>query len=151
VGLRLRKADLEILALVNTEIHSGAIDWDKEYKQWDSFYRRVLASQKPKDKTASSLSVRAAIDIFRGVLGRRLIVPAGSPPPSWYITLQNRINASGLTPALAKAAAEMAGASWKGAIKAESIIRQADALLSEGHVETLSRSLPEEAKDMDEL
>lgn len=150
VRITLRKKDLEILAAVD-EVGLSLDFSAKQMKLWSSFYERVLAAEMKPRKKASGLTVAQAIEIFRGALGRRLVVPAGTPGPEWFIALQRRINSSGLTAELAKAAAETAGATWKGSIKAESIIRQADTLLSDSNRDYLGASLPAEAVDMTEL
>mgnify|MGYP001577741393 CR=1 FL=1 len=148
--LRLRKADLELLAAVDTHVtcENGESISAKQVRAWSIFYERVLTAEMRPRKT-SVLSVTAAIEAFRGVLGKRLVVPAGNPGAGWYAQLQNRINSSGLTPELCRTAAEMAAVMWKGPIKAESVIRQADVLLSDAAEAAVEA--PQEVPDMTEL
>lgn len=80
-------------------------------------------------KRPKGLAVGAAIEAFRGVLGNRLVLPP-NPGPSWYAPLARRLADMGVTADDCKKAAEVAEERWRGAIKAESIIRQCDTLLS---------------------
>jgi hypothetical protein len=150
--ISLRKVDQDILAFVHQRIiNEQFLVLGKELKQWEALYERVKAAvDKPKRTPGEGISVARAIEVFRGALGRRLVVPAGQPGREWYIQLQRRISASGLTEALAKRAAEIAGAQWRGSIKAESIIRQADTLLSEGNLSVMGQA-PDDAGDMSDL
>lgn len=153
VRITLRKSDLEILAVADSFMTcgSGALS-SKQEKAWTSFHERVLAAElKPKKEKGEGISVRKAIEVFRGVLGRRLVIPAGSPSPGWWAQLQKRLNDSGITEELAKRGAEVAGAQWKGLIKAESIIRQIDGLLSDASISNMGTQLKPEAEDMTDL
>ncbi len=150
--LRLRKSDLEILAEADSFMMcgSGAIS-AKQEKAWSSFYERVLkAEMKPRGVKKHGPSVTDALALFRGVLGLRLVIPAGNPGASWYAPLQKRINDSGLTPEHLVEAAKLAADTWKGPIKAESIIRQADVLLS-GAGWGSPGAAPQEHHDLEEL
>lgn len=152
VTLRLRKADLEVLATVDSLLETADGLTGKQMKAWSSLYERVLTAEMRPRKSKPALSVVAAIECFRGVLGKRLVVPAGNPGPSFWAPLQNRINASGLTPDHCTEAARAAGFAWKGPIKAESIIRQADVLLSEaGALANVPQETPQEVESMTEL
>jgi hypothetical protein len=53
------------------------------------------------------------------------------PGQVFYITLQKRINMSGLDADSIKRAAKAAGEQWNGKVKFESLIRQADSLLAD--------------------
>ncbi len=147
--IRLRKVDLEMLAEVDTHVtcEAGTLS-AKQIKGWSAFYERVMAAE---IKPACVLSVKAAIESFRGVLGGRLVLPAGNPGAGWFSQMQKRINSSGLTVPLCLEAARLAGLEWKGPIKAESIIRQADVLLSEAGWGGSARTAPPEREDMVEL
>lgn len=81
-------------------------------------------------KKPKGLAVGAAIEAFRGVLGDRLVLPP-NPGPGWYAPLARRLSDMGVTTADCRRAASVAGERWRGYIKAESIIRQCDVLLSE--------------------
>ena len=150
----LRKADLEILALADEYMTSGtgALS-NKQEKLWSAFYERVLAAEMKPKKKGGGLTVSQAVETLQGVLPKRLVLPASWPNPGgqWFAQLQNRINASGLTAAHIKAAGQVAAAQWKGPIKAESIIRQTDVLLSDANMEKLGLEAPEPAHDMTEL
>ena len=154
IRLTLRKADLEILAVMDEIATEGTapVLSPKQLKAWSSFHERCLAAEmKPKKNKGEGISVRKAIEVFRGVLGRRLVVPAGSPSPGWWAQLQKRLNDSGITEEHAQKAAEIAGANWKGLIKAESIVRQIDTLLSEATISNMGTQLKPEAEDMTDL
>ncbi len=151
----MRKADLDIIAALDEEVTNGNGRLSpKQIKDWVSFHERVLKAQlAPKKKKGSGISVAKAVEVLRGVLGKRLVLPASWPNagPLWFIPLQNRINASGLTAAHIEAAGKVAAAQWRGGVKAESIIRQTDMLLSDANMEKLGLSLPEPAEDMVDL
>lgn len=156
IRITLRKCDLDIIEVVDDAVTNTLLVPEelssKQLKAWSSFNERVLAAiNKPKRQRAGVLSVADAIEVFRGVLGRRLVVPAGQPGPEWYAPLQKRLYASGLTALLAKKAAEVAAAQWKGSIKAESLIRQADTLLSDSNMDSIEADLPPSATDMEDL
>lgn len=133
--MRLRKADREMLALVDEAFAAGDIfghDGEaKLRKAWSSFFERVLADEKKRDKKAAGYPVRDAVKAIKGVLRGRCVVPI-SPGQQWFVALQNRINASGLTEELIVKAAHQAAKEWRGRIRAESVIRQADDLLTKG-------------------
>jgi hypothetical protein len=80
-------------------------------------------------KKPKGLAVGAAIDAFRGVLGGRLVLPP-NPGPGWYAPLARRLADMGVNADDCRRAAAEAGQRWRGMIKAESIIRQCDVLLT---------------------
>lgn len=149
-AIRLTQAEREVLAEVDEILGDGF--WDdpeershkKSRKAWSSFIAKVRKSE----AKAAGLDVKAAVEAFRGVLGSRLILPMGAV---WGM-MQNRIRALGLTEADCTAIAKVAAADWAGRIKAESLVRQAEKLLSEG--QTPGTSTPRGkrgALDMDDL
>jgi hypothetical protein len=127
-------------ALTLLEDHFGAVN------------RRAIASVRTKLE-ASELPVRRglpvarAIEAFRGVLGGRLIEPPSSAS-GVFAAMQKRLTALGLTIDNCAEVARAAGGAWTGAIKAESIIRQADRLLS-GNPGTELRAAPIRLDDDD--
>lgn len=129
--MRLRKSDREILATLDNFItqEEGFLD-AVEKKTWSSFYTRVLAEEMKGTSKVTGYPVRDAIKAAEGVLGRRLVVPE-HPGQVFYITLQKRINMSGLDADSIKRAAKAAGEQWNGKVKFESLIRQADSLLAD--------------------
>ena len=129
--MRLRKSDREILASLDSIIEDGTPLTGDQRKAWSSFYERVLAEEMKKERAAAGYSVKAAIEASKGVLRSRLVLPAGQPSRVWFIQLQNKINNSGLTEELITKAAEIARDTWRGPVKFESLVRQADSLLSE--------------------
>lgn len=152
ITIRLRKADLEILAIADAVMDGrhGRVG-SAHSRAWSSLMERVTAAEMRPRKPKPSISVNAAVTAFRGVLGNRLVMPAGNPGPGWWSQLQSRLNASGMTEALCTEAARAAGSAWRGPIKAESIIRQADVLLSEAGAEANAPAAPQEVEDMQDL
>lgn len=135
--MRLRKSDRELLAILDLRFEEGCLFEDDERegkfsKAWHSFYERVLADEKKREKKETGYPVRDAIKAISGVLRGRAITPAGNPGQDFFVPLQRRINASGLTEDLIVKAAKQAMKEWRGRIRVESVIRQADDLLSKG-------------------
>lgn len=153
--MKLRKADRAVLEVIDDLLADYWDDEDDEdhkrnRKAWSSFFERVGLDGAKAKQRSNGISVKEAIKVFQGVLGKRLVLPAGNPSAAWFIALQNRLNQSGVTAALAAEAAKAAGAEWRGPIKAESIIRQCDTLLSEASVSaTVAQRV--EAADMEDL
>jgi predicted NBD/HSP70 family sugar kinase len=100
------------------------------------------------NKKPAGIGVAAAIDAFRGVLGPRLVLPP-RPGPSWFAPLARRLGDMGVTVDDCKRAAEVAAERWRGAIKAESIIRQCDVLLSAEVTESGRSETPIEMEGYD--
>ncbi len=134
--VRLRKADLELLATIDKAIESGHLLVGKQVKAWSGFYERLLGAEMRPKRKVGVFSVQAAIGVIKDVLGMRAVLPAGSASQAWYAQMQKRITDSGLNHDLMKEAAGVAGMLWRGPIKVESVIRQADVLLSEASVAT---------------
>lgn len=112
---------------------------------FDSAAKKLREEDAP--KKTKGMSVGAAIEAFRGVLGRRLVLPP-NPSVGWYAQMGNRLAALGMTPELCRTAAETAARNWMGNIKAESIIRQADTLLHDSEEEAMpSNPLPNALDD----
>lgn len=154
----LRKEDKEILNAIDglfTEVDLSPWLSSKQVKQWTAFHERVIrAEMTPKKRKGEGITVTRAVDVLKGVLGKRLVLPASWPNPGkmWFIPLQNRLNSSGLQKEHIEAAAKVAAAQWKGPIKAESVIRQTDTLLSDANMEMLGLSLPDPVSaDMEDL
>lgn len=119
-GVRFTKAEREWLVEVLEQCRGS--------KYRDLVLAKLEAAELPVKKSAG-ISVMEVIGIFRGVLGNRLIAPPFTAV-GVLAQMKNRIAALGLTEALCKQAAEEAGRRWTGPIRAESIVRQADALLA---------------------
>ncbi len=89
-----------------------------------------LNLRKPKRaRDPRGVPLELAMGVFNQVLGSRLIPPL---PTAFGIrgAMQSRLNATGLSLPDCRRIAEAAGARWRGGIKAESLIRQAEALLT---------------------
>lgn len=133
--MRLRKADRELFGIIDKRIEDGELFDEQDgklRKSWSSFFERVLADEKKRDAKVTGYPVRDAIKAISGVLRGRAITPAGNPGQDFYVPLQRRINASGLTEDLIVKASKQAMKEWRGRIRVESVIRQADDLLSKG-------------------
>jgi hypothetical protein len=75
------------------------------------------------------LTVPDAISAFRGVLGTRLVAP-GFQARGVLAQMKQRIQALGLTRADCVSIAKVAAAEWRGPVRAESLVRQADVLMA---------------------
>jgi hypothetical protein len=95
------------------------------------------------------LPVGQAIAAFAEALGSRLIAPP-SGAGIIYAQMSRRIAALGLTRGQCLEIAKEAGHRWVGAIKAESIVRQAEVLMS-AEVQSPGRSTPKQPVEMDDL
>lgn len=93
-------------------------------------------------KRASYLTVPDAIAAFRGVLGPRLIAPPFSAAGVMG-QMKNRIQALGLTKTDCETIAKVAGVGWQGQIRAESLVRQADKLLTESQLPLPVKAAPQ--------
>lgn len=92
--------------------------------------RRILDKLQAAAKVSLGISAKDAIAAWRSVLGSRLIEPP-SGASGVFAQIHRRLAALGLTEDQCRRAAVAAGVRWKGSIKAESIARQADVLLSD--------------------
>lgn len=133
--MRLTKAERELLdALLDLDVRDLTDDV-RERARFDkarlSLVAKLEAAEKPR---GTGVAVAAAVEAFREVLGNRLIAPLSSARGVWA-QMQNRLNALGLSRMDCISAAKVAGVEWRGAIKAESIVRQADRLLQAAQLE----------------
>ena len=145
-GIRFTKVEREYL---RTWLEAtGVMDFGaKGQKAKASILAKLDKAEAPK---ASGLDVKAAVEAFRGVLGSRLILPMGAV---WGM-MQNRIRALGLTEEDCRTIATVAASDWQGKVKAESLVRQAEKLLSESSVPASAKSTPRGrrgALEMDDL
>lgn len=123
-GVRFTKAEREFLVLA-IETHDCT---PKQENLRDAIKAKLELAEMPVNKPAG-LKVADAISAFRGVLGRRLV----EPPSAAYGVMgymKQRIAALGLTVRDCETIAKVAAAEWRGAVKAESLVRQADRLLA---------------------
>lgn len=121
-AVRLTKAERE---LIRTLVNGCE---PKQRRVADGLLEKLAASEVPRKKEGPSVHV--VIEVFRGVLGRRLITPP-APSPAWYAQQSAQLARMGMTVELCRRAAQVAAEVWQGPIRAESIIRQADKLLHE--------------------
>lgn len=94
-----------------------------------SVIEKLELSEFAAKKPSHDLTVNAAINAFRGVLRDRLIVPPYSAV-GVLAAMKRRIVALGLTEETCAQVARAAAEQWRGPIRAESLVRQADALLA---------------------
>jgi hypothetical protein len=126
-GIRLTKGEREYLRQAvefSREMNLQAGD-RRGMKSADAIIAKLEAAEKPK---GAGVGAAVAVEAFREVLGARLIAPLPSARGVWA-QIQNRLNALGLSRMDCVSAAKVAGSEWRGSIKAESIVRQADRLL----------------------
>jgi len=130
-GVRFTKAEREVIKYAIGELVS--VRKASDHKHLDSVLAKLELAEMPVKK-GTYLTVPAAIDAFRGVLGNRLVAPPFSAL-GVLGKMKNRIQALGLTAADCVTVAKVAGAQWQGVIKAESLVNQADKLLAESQLE----------------
>ena len=111
------------------EVLPGLCEDSKQLRGLQSAVEKVEASEFPSKKPPTEFSVTAAINAFRGVLRDRLIVPPYSAV-GVLAAMKRRIVALGLTEESCTQVARAAAEQWRGPIRAESLVRQADALLA---------------------
>lgn len=140
IVLRLGKAETEWLR----EVTDAAAHRDKKAAAILVKLDRaeLLAGRK------RGISVAAAVEVIKLALGPRTVLPP-NPTAAWFAPLSHRLAALGVTVDDVRRAAEAAGRRWNGLIKAESVIRQCDVLLSDAP-ETL-KSDSRGVVEMDEL
>lgn len=137
-GVRFIKKELERLETVLEQ----ALDLEPDStarKELSSIVAKLEAAKKPIDK--ASFTVPMAVRAIREVLGARIVLPPKYPScgVEWFSPLALRIKQLGLNQDDITEATKAAAQRWKGPIRAESIIRQADKLLT--------GELPQDSKD----
>ena len=128
-AIRLTGAEREFLA---RKIDEAGCTNDKEERLRASVLAKLEASEMPVRKTG--LSAQVAVEAFAGVLGNRLVQPPRAALGVWG-AMGNRLRMLGLTRGDCVTIAKVAAAAWRGPIKAESLVRQADTLLSGAQME----------------
>jgi hypothetical protein len=135
--------DRRIGAIVTTKGKTAAAE---------SALEKLIASEKPEPpKLKAKLTLQAALEIFRGALGARLVLPPIGAD-GMYGAMQRRLTALQLDAEQCRAIAVQAGAEWAGRIKASSILNQAEVLLVQHASYEAEQEHPNGALDvMDEL
>lgn len=136
-AVRFVKAEREWLKLMLTQwLEVGA--WGgKAKKNAESVLAKLKDSEAPQATSRNHLTVGQAIEAFRSVLDRRLVVPPNDSGLV-YIQMSHKLKALALTREQCVQAAEQAGREWKqGNIKAQSILNQAEKLLHNAESEPL--------------
>lgn len=152
-AIRLTKAERTVLrealedwtSVVLTEVAT------KDKKIVEGILTKLDLSELGLKKKSTGLAVPKAVEAFRGVLGARLIVPP-TPGPSWWAQMSRKLADYGLTEGDCRTVAKVAAAQWQGPIRAESLIRQADRLLSMSQQELpIAAKHPKAGIDMEDL
>lgn len=132
-AIRLTKAEREFLLNEVPFVRECALQSGNKraMKVADAIIAKLEAAEKPR---GSGVPAAQAVEAFREVLGNRLIAPLSGARGVWA-QIQNRLNALGLSRMDCVSAAKAAAAEWRGPIKAESIVRQADRLLQAAQLE----------------
>lgn len=117
-----------------------------------SVLAKLNASEAPQVKSSLSyLSTADALNIFREVLGPRLLCPPNNASLV-FIKMQHRLKSLALTRDQCFAIAEQAKREWtRGNIKAESILNQAEMLLQNSALhsdEPVSLSIEDDTSDV---
>lgn len=122
-AIRLTKAERDFIReAIATHTSPWGTAAPKVQKLATSVNAKLDKAEAPKD---TGVDVKVAVAAFEGVLGSRLTKPMGAV---WGI-MQNRIRALGLTEEDCTKIAKAAAAEWRGPVKAESLVRQAETLL----------------------
>lgn len=133
-GLRLTKSERQSLKTLLDPVNINVGNYgNRLVKDAASILDKLELAEMPVAK-GTYLTVNDAIDAFAGVLGKRLIAPTFQAV-GVRAQMKNRIQALGLTRADCVTVAKVAGAQWQGAIRAESLVRQADKLLQESQLD----------------
>lgn len=102
----------------------------------ESVITKLEAAELPV-RDSCAVKVTDAIAAFREVLGGRLIAPPFGAA-GVLGAMKRRMAALGLSLTDCRTIAKIAGAAWRGPIRAESLVRQADKLLAESQGELVT-------------
>jgi hypothetical protein len=149
----LRAGKVSFTALerqVTVDALRGTVEFGKgpRLRAAQSVIDKLEKSTKPKPAKATGLSATVAVEAFKDVLGSRLLAPLPNAQGVW-MGIGRRLAALGVSRMDCVAMAKSAAVLWpKGRIKAESIVRNAELLLSD-----VQQELPGtvEASEMDDL
>ena len=133
-GIRFLKAERKWMrAWLEPGLKADAdVGDERAVKLGESVLRKLDESEAPQgEKVRNYLSVKEALTAFQSVLDRRLILPPNGAG-AVFAMMQAKLKSLGLTTAQCDAIAEEAGMQWKGNIKAQSLLNQAEALLQAG-------------------
>jgi hypothetical protein len=141
-AIRFTKAEREWMRgwLENAVKADAEVGDTKAVRAGESVLKKLELAELPV-KQRSYLTVPDAIKAFREVLGPRLLAPRYEAR-GVLGQMKNRIQALGLTRSDCTTIAKVAGAEWKGVIRAESLVRQADKLLAGAQMELPATSTP---------
>lgn len=120
-AIRLTKAERDLIR------RRLVVETEKEAATRETILEKLTRSELPPVKKRG-ISLTDAIAAVRGVLGSRLVLPP-TITAGWAAAQTNRLNQLGMTLDLCRLVAEEAGRQWRGPIKMESVVRQADRLL----------------------
>lgn len=148
-AIRFTKPEREWLKMMLTQWLEIGSWGGKAKKAAESIVVKLAQSEAPQEKLRDYLTVKDAIEAFRSVLDRRLIVPPNGAG-LLFIQMQHKLKALALTREQCVQAATQAGSEWKGNIKAQSILNQAEALLQNYTDPSTTISVPSDSL-MDEL
>jgi len=127
-AIRLTAAERELVRdLLETEAARTVRDGGARKRTATAALAKLEASELPVRK--NGLAAQTAVEAFVQVLGNRLVKPPAGAQGVWG-AMGNRLRMLGLTRGDCVTIARVAGAAWRGPIKAESLVRQADTLLS---------------------
>lgn len=100
----------------------------------DTILAKLELAEMPVANKQYGVTVTDAITAFRETLGRRLIAPPFAAV-GVLSQMKNRLAALGLTRGDCTTIAKVAAATWRGPVRAESLVRQADKLLAQSQQE----------------
>jgi hypothetical protein len=141
--LRLTKAEHDYLTwLLEDGAGRATLRGTPDKRALESVRTKLEVSALVKGKgRAPGISVRAATDAFRRVLGDRLVLPP-SGAAGVFAAMGKRLALLNLTEDDCEHVARAAAARWRGPVKAESLIRQAETLLSDAPQGTAPQGTP---------
>lgn len=152
-GVRFPKAEREVIRWGLKLVEEQTNATKGQLKAASAAVDRMDAAELLTSKRSggAALSAGKAIDAFREVLGNRLIVPP-TPGKLFWITMSRGLGTLGADEDACRKIATIAGERWTGRIKAESLVRQGAALLTEAPGSTPRASTAEiPFDDLDEL
>lgn len=144
-GVRFTKVEREFIrGWVQATVDSGAAG-SRDRKTADSILEKLEKSEMVKGKgRAPGIPYPKVLEAFRCELGDRLVPPLGGAVGM----MLKRIGTLGLTLDDLHTIAREAGRRWKGRIKAESLVRQAETLLHESRLDTPLTGAPVGMEDI---
>lgn len=127
-GVRFTKPERELIRGWAYDFIKGQPLKESWRRTAESIGAKLDTAEAPQVPKAKGLPVRDAIDGFRDGLGNRLLA-LDSYSTGWYAKVSNRLSLLGLTKEDCTTIARNAGQEWKGRIKVDSLVNNAERFL----------------------